>query len=287
MILVTGAAGKTGLAVIRALAQKGKPVRALVRRPEQAEAVTNIGSQDVVLGDLGDRSSIERAVDGAAAIYHICPNVDPGEITYAELLIEAAVSAKISQFGYHSVLHPQTEQMVHHWKKLRVEELLFASGLHFTIIQPCAYMQNVFALKESIQKSGVIEVPYSTRAKLSLVDLEDVAAAVATVMTEFGHNEAIYELAGPEALTYKQIAENLQAIQGTPVMARQIDGTEWADRARRDGLGDYQVEALTAMFAYYDQFGFCGNPNALSFILGRQPNSFSAVARREWSVDYA
>ncbi len=69
MILVTGAAGKTGKAVVEALAAKGASVRALVRRPEHAAALKALGAAEVSIGSFEDPRALARAVAGAQAIY--------------------------------------------------------------------------------------------------------------------------------------------------------------------------------------------------------------------------
>ena len=131
MILVTGAAGKTGQAVIKRLVAKGQPVRGLVRRQEQVVALEQLGVVEVVSGDITMRRTLEHAAEGARAIYHICPNMHPDEETIGKNAIGAAQSAGIEHFVYHSVLHPQVEAMAHHWQKMRVEEMLFESGLSY------------------------------------------------------------------------------------------------------------------------------------------------------------
>ena len=94
---------------------------------------------------MDDTHALSRAMQGADAIYHICPNVSPHEIAFARPLIAAATDAEVARLVYHSVLHPQIEAMPHHWNKLRVEEMLFGSKLDVTILQPTAYMQNSLA----------------------------------------------------------------------------------------------------------------------------------------------
>ena len=120
-IVVTGAAGKTGRAVIRALVARGRTVRALVRRPEQGRAIEDLGARDIVAGDMRDEGTLTQAMQGVQAIYHICPNVSPDEVAIGQAAIVAARTAGVEHFVYHSVLHPQTEAMPHHWLKLRVE----------------------------------------------------------------------------------------------------------------------------------------------------------------------
>src|SRR5207244_521957 len=106
MILVTGASGKTGKAVTRALAAHSVAVRAFVHSAEQVDAVTAAGARESVVGDLGDTGALAEAARGAAAIYHICPNVTPHEVAYGRAMIAAAGAAGVRLIAYHSVLHP-------------------------------------------------------------------------------------------------------------------------------------------------------------------------------------
>lgn len=280
MILVTGAAGKTGRAVIRALVAKGAAVRALVHRREQRETVRALGAREAATGDLRDAADVARAMYGARAVYHICPNVHPDEVAIGQTALDAAREAGVERFVYHSVLHPQVEAMPHHWLKMRVEERLFASGLDYVILQPAAYMQNVLAQWDAAARQGVYEVPYGVDTRLGMVDLEDVAQAAARVLTEPGHAGATYELAGPQALAQTEVAEVLGRQLGRRVEARQVPLDTWAEQARAGGMSDYQVETLRQMFRYYDRHGFWGNPKVLGWLLGRAPGRFETFVAR-------
>jgi len=280
MILVTGAAGKTGRAVIRALASRGESVRVLVHRPDQIRAAEELGAREVVVGDMRAQATMDQAVRGVRAVYHICPNMHPEEVAIGQTAIAAARSAGVAHFVYHSVLHPQVEAMPHHWLKMRVEEQLFQSGLSYTILQPAAYMQNVLAQWEHVLEQGVYSVPYSAGPRLGMVDLEDVAEAAAVVLTEPGHEGATYELAGPEALTQTEVATILSQQLGRPVRAEAVPLETWENRARESGLGEYQVETLVRMFQYYERHGFWGNPRVLGWLLGRPPTTFAAFVER-------
>lgn len=281
MILVTGAAGKTGQAVIRALIQRGASVRAWVRRPEQMDAVETLGATETIAGDIQSPLIWAQATSGVRSIYHICPNMYPYETTVGAMALQAARSAGIDHFVYHSVLHPQTEEMPHHWHKLRVEEWIFESGLHFTILQPAAYMQTILGYWSQIVEDGVYPVPYPVETPISLVDLDDVAAVAATVLTEEGHSGAIYELAGPQILTQRHIASILSEALNRPVKALEVPLDEWEANARRAGLSDFAVETLLRMFRYYARHGFWGNANVLRWLLGREPTTL-AERVRDW-----
>jgi uncharacterized protein YbjT (DUF2867 family) len=206
--------------------------------------------------------------------------MNPDEVAIGQVVIAAARSAGIEHLVYHSVLHPQTEAMPHHWKKLRVEEKLIESGLAYTILQPAAYMQNVLAYWHQIMEQGIYPVLYAVEARLSLVDLEDVAEAAALVLTEPGHNNAIYELAGPETLSQVEVAVILSQQLGRRVQAQTVPLDEWERKARASGMNDYAIETLLLMFRYYDGFGLCGNPNVLNWLLHRPATTFPAFIKR-------
>jgi uncharacterized protein YbjT (DUF2867 family) len=280
MIVVTGAAGKTGRAVIRALAARGELVRAVVHRPQQSRLVEELGAQQVVIGDMRIQTTMDRVAQGARVFYHICPNVHPEEVAIGQVAVGAARAAGVQYFVYHSVLHPQIEAMPHHWLKMRVEEQLLESGLNYTILQPAAYMQNVLAQWEHVLEQGIYAVPYSVETRLGLVDLEDVAEAAAIVLTEPGHEGATYELAGAEALAQGEVAAILSQQLGRRVRAEVVPREVWEKRVRESGLGDYQVDTLVKMFRYYERCGFWGNPRVLTCLLGRPPTTFAAFTER-------
>jgi NAD(P)H dehydrogenase (quinone) len=278
MILVTGAAGKTGMAVIKALAARGAAVRALIHRPDRSTEVAAQGAREVVGGAFEDAVALAAAADGASAVYHICPNVSPHEVSYARAVIAAAKAAGVPRAVYHSVLHSQIEAMPHHWAKLRVEELLLASGLAVTILQPTAYMQNILAGWRAIIEDGVFRVPYPVDTRISLVDLRDVAEAAARVLTEDGHAGATYELVGTAALSQTEVAQALSHALGRPIRAVAKTVEAWESRVSAAGMGDYQRETLAAMFRSYAADGLVGNANVLTWLLGRSPATLAAFA---------
>jgi NAD(P)H dehydrogenase (quinone) len=279
MILVTGAAGKTGRAVVAALAAKGAGVRALVRRPEQAADLAALGAAEVSVGNFEDRGALDRAAAGARAIYHICPNVSAAEFAYAQAVAEAARAERVGRFVYHSVLHPQIEAMPHHFAKMRVEDMLFASGLDLTILQPAAYMQNILGAWPGIVADGVLRVPYPAATRLSLVDLDDVAAAAAIVLTEDGHAGATYELVGTDPLSQIEVAAAIGAALGREVRAEAEPLAQWEERARAGGMGEHERNTLAAMFRYYAAHGLIGNSNTLGFLLDRRPHGLAEFLR--------
>ena len=280
MILITGAGGKTGEAITQALQRRDASVRALVRHNTQISQLKQCGAREVIVGDLRNPTDLQQACVDVQTLYHICPNMQPDEVTIAQNVIHAAQTQGVTRVVYHSVLHPQTEAMPHHWQKLRVEELLFQSGLDFTILQPAAYMQNILAGWQTIIESGVYRVPYAVATRLGMVDLANVAEAAARVLTEPDHSGAIYELAGPQILSQIEVAATLATELKRPVHAEAVDKASWEQSARKAGLSAYAIATLLKMFDYYERYGFGGNPRILTDLLGRAPTSFAAFIQR-------
>ena len=283
MILITGATGKTGQAVIDALAVRGgHRLRALVQpgRQRSAAAIKISAQAEIMVGDLLNADTLAAAFCGVHALYHICPNVHPQEVAIGQNVIGAARAARVTHFVYHSVLQPQVEAMPHHWSKMRVEEMLCAAQLPFTILQPSAYMQNLLPDWQTITANGVHSVPYPPETRLSLIDLADLAAVAALVLTEPGHFGATYELCGTPGLTQTQLAESLNRQLNRLVRTETVSLNDWEKAARARGLNDYAVATLLAMFRYYALHGLSGSPNVLRWLLAREPTTLAAFVQR-------
>ena len=277
MILVTGAGGKTGIAVVEALS-KVESVCAFVYRDEQVAIAKSLGAEKVIVGDMRDVSAIRTSMDTVRSVYHICPNMSPDEITIGKLVIGEARKARVEHFVYHSVLHPQSEKMKHHWGKLRVEEMIFESGVPFTILQPAPYMQNLLADWKNIVKNAVLRIPYSARADFSFIDLEDLAEAVKVVLTEPNHRNATYELAGTSPISHVEVAKIFSHVLDRDVRVEEEKISNWKLRVK--GLSEYALENLIKMFEYYDQWGLVGNPNVLSWLIKKEPTSLESFIER-------
>jgi uncharacterized protein YbjT (DUF2867 family) len=282
MILLTGAAGKTGQAVLNALLKRNEKVRVMVKNKDQAEELTRMGAISAVAGDMADQAMFNQAMKDVGSVYHICPNMHPEELQIGRVAIAAAQQNGVEHFVYHSVLHPHTEKMPHHWNKMRVEEELFESGLRFTVLQPAAYMQNMLAYKDNILKKGIYSVPYPVETTICMVDLLDLAKAAAVVLTEPGYKEAIYEIVGTRALSQVEVAALFTKVLEQQVTVNEMPREEWLQTARRQGLNQHALSNLLKMFDYYAAHGFKGNNFVLKQILGRDPHTFSSFVSREF-----
>jgi uncharacterized protein YbjT (DUF2867 family) len=249
-----------------------------VHREDDVSTAKSLGAQKVIVGDMRDEAVIRSAMEGVRAVYHICPNMSPDEKVIGKLVVEEARNAGVEHFVFHSVLHPQTQKMNHHWQKLLVEEMIFESGLPFTILQPAPYMQNLLANWKSIVEEGILRVPYSVDSRFSFVDLEDLAEAARVVLTEPGHIDAIYELVGTLPMSHVEVSEIFEDVLNRDVRAEREDTGAW--RLRTQENSEYAIDMLVRMFSYYDQWGLAGNPNGLRWVLKRAPTSLESFIRR-------
>jgi uncharacterized protein YbjT (DUF2867 family) len=219
---------------------------------------------------------------GVDKLYHIPPRMQADELEIGRHVIRAAKQAGIRLFVYHSVVHPAIEEIVFHWEKMKVELALIKSGLNFVLIQPTNYMQNIVWTWQLIVEQGIYTLPYSADAPLTWVDLSDVAEAVANVLTEEGHEGAVYELSGPDgALTRHQVCEMAGRVLGREVRAEAESIEDYLSKPRFKDRDPAEMNLLRTMFQFYDQYGLkCGNPRVLEMLLRRPSTDYETCLRR-------
>lgn len=280
-ILITGAAGKTGRYIISSLIQKGSDVRALIHHPNSINDIKALGIQDIVVGDLANNDFMDNALNSIDCIYLMISNMNPNEKEICSGIINLSKAKNVQKIIYHSVLHPQTSQMPHHWQKLQVEEMLLKSGLDFVILQPAVYMQNILGYKIEIEK-GFYPMPYPPETRLSLVDLYDVAEVAAKVIMEPNHTYATYELVGTSPLSQNQIAQELSLHLKRKIIASEISTKNWEKSEAVQKMPVYTRQTLKSMFEYYASYGLPGSNNILSMLLGRKPTTLEQFLNREY-----
>jgi uncharacterized protein YbjT (DUF2867 family) len=177
-------------------------------------------------------------------------------------------------------MHPLRQDVQHHRLKLLAEAHVVEGPIPYTILQPIRYMQHLEPILGQVREQGVHAMPFNTRVRFNVVDLLDLAEAAAIVATEPGHRHATYELAGPEALSQDDMAAILTEALGRPVAARQISPEQLRANAASKGIDPGRIERMLVMNAHYDRHGFLGNPNILSWLIGRPPTRYRDYVRR-------
>jgi uncharacterized protein YbjT (DUF2867 family) len=284
MILVTAANGNQGKLLIPRLLAAGLPVRASVRSENSAIALRAAGIDDVVVGDLTDLDVLARAVRGTDAIYHVGLTLSPSARAVGFAIVDAAVAAGVRHFVMSSVLHAITTDLVQHEIKRDIEEHLLSSGLDFTILQPANYML-AHRLKPAFER-GVFELTWSLDRKQSLVEIGDIAEVAALVLGDLErHVGATYELASPGRYTAYELADIIASVVGKPITAGEIDVDTFAGRMFGNidpSEREYRLRAMHAISARYSSNDFVGNPNVLTWLLGRAPTPWEQFVRAHY-----
>jgi len=285
MIVMIGASGQVGTPTIQHLVRKGARIRALTSNPSSAERLHSLGVAETVVGDFRKDDDLRRTIDGADAVFHVCPRFTEDEPEIGKRVIAAARACDVSHFVYISVFHPQLQKLVHHWGKLRVEEAVIESGMPFNIIQPSIFMQNIKtgfqASWQTIRDDGVYAVPFLPHRRIRLIDTEDLGEVIANVLTEPRLRGATFELGGPDSLTLAEMAAIIGEELGRPVKVVTLSDSERKVLAEKQGKTAYAVEGWLKMWRHYDDHGFPGgNPAVLASLLGRSPTSYRDCIKR-------
>lgn len=276
MILVTGANGQTGRAIIKKLLSKNMKVRAFVRKDEDVLKMNEIEVTDVYVGDLMQKESLQEGLNGVRAIYHICSVFNPNEVVIGENIIEVAKELNIEHFVYHSVLHSVLQKLPHHQKKLQVEEILINSNIPYTIIQPAVFMQNILENFDELYDNGVFIQKFFTNndTRMCFIDLEDLAEAVAIIFSSDKHKGLTYELCGSRNLNLEDMTDILNKVLYKEIIVKTPNNEEFAKMLKVNGASDYFIDVIIKMFDHYNEHGFIGNRNVLTWLLEREPNNF-------------
>lgn len=270
VVAVLGAAGGTGRAVVDALLSRCVDVRALIHRPAQESLFTS--GVDCRVVELDDRATLIEALRGVDAAYYIPPVFNAAEERFGDNVIAAVEAAGLKRLVYHSVLHAPTPDMPHHARKARVELALRHSSLDWTIVQPAMYAQTPLAFLDI--ERGVLSPGFDVERPFNPISLDDLAEAVARVLTEEGHEFATYELAGSERLTFVDMARIISTVRGLPIEAHAASPEALVDQVRTRGYAPAAAEEIGLMMAHYDRHGLVGNGRVLAMLLGREPKSF-------------
>ena len=266
-IAIVGATGKTGRAVADAL-----DGIALVRRLSRSAPDFPV--------DLETGEGLAEAFTGCRGVYFIAPNVHPDEPALVLRALDAAASAGVDHVVYHSVAWPYSPRMPHHMDKARCEDDLRAfcseHGMHWTILQPCAYAQNFEAVLDG--SSTDLAVPYSLDTTFSFISLDDVAEVAARILVEGAdiHHGSTYELGGPEALSVRDVVRLVEVATGRVVASRSSSVDEWM-RLHSDSMSADEQHRLGAMFEFYDDRDFLAGSAVTAALLGREPTPVRAL----------
>lgn len=273
-ILITGATGAIGTALCKALSAKGVPFRAMVRSAGSAAAIATLEGAEIVTGDFSDTGSLALALRG---------------IDKAFLLSNSSADAEALQTGFVSV---GQQAGVRHIVKLsqlkadaqspvrflryhaRVEQAIRQSGMAFTFLRPNLFMQGLLGFRQSILHQGQFFATAGD-ARVSLVDIRDIAEVAAAALTEEGHEGRTHDLTGPEAYTHAELAAHLSTYLGRAIQYVDVSAEALLQGLHQAGFPAWQAEGLVEDYAHYARGEAAGISADIQTVTGHQPRGFT------------
>jgi len=219
MIVIMGATGTIGSALLERLVDLGVPARALSREPEKLR--DQIGEKgrstiEVASADASDPESLRGAFAGGSQLFLAMSN-SPRQIELETSIIQIAVEAGIKHIV--KISSPAFEKSspvaVAGWHR-EIEKTLNESGITHTVLRPYAFMQNLLRLVPTVTTQDIFFGSMGD-SPCNFIDCRDIADVAAEVLTNPEVSGQIYTLTGPEIFSYPQIASKLSALLARPI----------------------------------------------------------------------
>ena len=273
MILVTGASGTVGKAVLAEVARSGAKHRAMYR--SKADAAKAPAGTETVIADFADKVSLAAALRGVESVYLVCSPVR--ELVRLEgNAIDACEAAGVRRIVLNSAMGAGGYgKSFPSWHR-QVENKLNPMKIARCILRPNSFKQNVVTyFAPSIREQGAFYGAMGN-ARTSYVDVRDIAAVAAKALQGGAHDGKVYELNGPEALTYAEIAEKISRQTGAAVRYVDIPAEAQRKAMLEQGMPEWQVTALLELQEYYTGGQGGSLDGVLEDLLGRPPRTMDA-----------
>jgi len=276
-ILVLGALGNVGAEVVREMLARGVSVRAA---DLHAETVTRRFGPAVEAAafDFTRPETYAKAYDGIRKMFLLRPPQIANVQKEMFPALEAARAAGVRQVVFLSLIGIEQNTIVPHYK---IEQWLRASGMEYTFLRCSFFMQNLNTThRAEIADRDEIFVPVGA-AKTSFIDARDIGAVTALALTEAGHANKAYDLTGPEALDYYQVAEAFSQVLGRKITYRRPSTLGYFARQLRQGSNPMFALVTTWLYTNTRKGMAASVTGEVERLLGRKP-----LALRQYIEDY-
>jgi len=280
MIFVTGATGQIGRELVRELGGARAPFRALVRSAGKAEAVRAAGGEAIV-GDYTDPAALRTALAGARSLFLLTP-AGPDKVAVESRIAEEAKTAGVAHIVKLSAIgadapDPTIFARLHGQVERRIAEL----GVARTFLRPSYFMQNYLLFAITIRAHGAIFAA-AGQGRHADVDVRDIAAVAARVLTAEGHAGRTYALTGPEAQSLSDAARKIGKSAGREVRFVDVPPEEARKAMVAVGISEWMADALNDLYAAYQRDGAANGSLVTSDVeevLGRPARAFEPFVR--------
>ena len=276
MILVTGATGLVGGAVVRQLAAQGVSVRALVRSPEKATALAGPNVETVV-GDFDRTGTLAPALKGVTRALLISHH-DVRQVELQGNFVEAARRAG----GVHVVklsglaTAPDSPSRSGRWHA-ETEAQIRDAGLPWTFLHPPYFMQNLLRAAPAIAAHGVLTAAMKD-GRIAMVDARDVAAVAAAALTTPGHEGQTYTITRPDSLSHAEVAAVLSDAVGRKITYKDIALDALREQLVASGAPPWLVEVRMEFTTILRGGVAAAVTDSVLRTTGHEPRSFAAFA---------
>jgi len=268
MILITGASGSVGKAVLHEASWKESKIRAMFRSKEEAAKAPS--GCETVLADYADKQSLRNALDGATSVFVVCSPI-PQLVELESNVLDVCKESGVEHVVLNSALGAgDCQKSFPSWHG-KVEDKLKTTGMSYTILRPNGFLQNIVAFNApSIREQGAFYAAMGD-AKVSYLDIGDIAVVAVKALKGGRHSGKTYELLGTEAISNQELAARISRVVGRTV--NYVDIPESAQREAMLGLGmpEWQVTALLDLQQYYKQGGCAKTDDLLRSLIERDP----------------
>jgi uncharacterized protein YbjT (DUF2867 family) len=272
-ILVTGASGKLGKAVIEALLDKDFNVRAATRKTTRIKWTDRV---QPVLFDYEDPGLYRAALDNISEVFLVAPPLDFQAPEKLIPFIDKAGETGVRHIVFNSAMSANSDKQ----NPLRIiERYLMKSGLDYTILRPNFFMENFSSGWISpMIAAGTIRVPAGD-ARTSFISVEDIAGVVAACFEERRYGEEC-SLTGPESLTYGEVARIISDACGRTVNYIPMTEAEMVQHARQQGMPESAILYMAGLFDQVRAGLMADTTGVVREVTGKPPMSFKEFTRK-------
>ena len=277
MILVTGATGRTSGEVVKALLAKGEQVRGLVRDPQRAEAIQEMGVE-LVVGDVAKPETWDAASQGVDKVFLLSPE-GPQMAEVHGKFADAAKRAGVRHLVRMSMLvsNPDSPFVIAKWHG-EADQRVANSDIPYTIVRPAPFMQTVLASARMIASDGMFSGAQGD-GKVGVIDIRDIGNVVATILTSDGHEGKTYPLTGPEALSMGEQAGKLSAVLGKEVKYVNVSQEEAKGDLMAMGMPDWMADGWVAIAMMISTGAANMVTPMVQEVTGKEPRKFDEFAK--------